>query len=145
MFSRYETDVRRQANPAGVVGLCNAMHLHFEQCAIGNKDLLPLEDFIKMMTLQYQTSLGLGLGFPNDATIRKSRRKDYYGRRGTVARSRNFIGQALGRGHQDGLGAASAVTGRGRGILRTSPRTRCLFWLPGRNLRKRQHMQILAY
>ena len=54
MFSRYETDVRSQANPAGVVGLCNAMHLHFEQCAIGNKELLPLEDFIKEMASQYQ-------------------------------------------------------------------------------------------
>ena len=45
-------------------------------------------------------------------------------RRGTVARSRNFIGQARVRGHQDGLGAASDVTARGRGMLRTSPRDR---------------------
>ena len=124
MFSRYETDVRRQANPAGVVGLCNAMHLHFEQCAIGNKDLLPLEDFIKEMTSQYQTSLGLGLGFPNDTTLRKGRRKDYFGRGRTVTRARHFMGQALGRGQQGVLGAASGATGRGSGLLHTSPRGR---------------------
>ena len=79
MFSRYETDIRRQANPAGVVGMCNAMHSNFEQCTmIVNKELAPLDNFEREMASQYQFSLGLGLGFPNDAVTRKGRRGSSY-------------------------------------------------------------------
>ena len=97
MFSRYETDIRRQANPAGVVGLCTAMHTNFEQCAVINKELSPQDVFIREMTSQYQTSLGLGFGFPNDSTARKSRRRTTFN---TYPRSGLLRGRGLTREQQ---------------------------------------------
>ena len=34
LFAQYETDIRVQANPAGAVGLCSAMHGEFERTTI---------------------------------------------------------------------------------------------------------------
>ena len=74
LFSRYVTDVRTQANPSGVVGMCNAMHSEFKRSAFYADELKPFPDFMKEMKAQYQTSLGLGDSFPNDKTTRDKRR-----------------------------------------------------------------------
>ena len=58
LFSQYEADVRKLANPAGVVGLCSYMHAELERSALYNDELKPLKDFMRDMTTQYQTSLG---------------------------------------------------------------------------------------
>ena len=126
MFSRYETDVRRQANPAGVVGMCNAMHSNFEQCTIINKELAPLDNFEREMASQYQTSLGLGLGFPNDAVTRKGRRRNTYNRGRSYQRQVYFGGRGLSRQQQDGLMAGASVAGRGGGPSRAALRSRGL-------------------
>ena len=34
LFAQYESDVRAQANPAGVIGMCLSMHAEFERGAI---------------------------------------------------------------------------------------------------------------
>ena len=113
MFSRYETDVRRQANPSGVVGMCNAMHSNFEQCAIVNKELKSLDDFIREMTSQYQTSRGLGLGFPNDATLRKNRRRNSFSRGHPYSRQGHLGGRGLNRAQHAELMLGNGVAGRG--------------------------------
>ena len=119
IFSRYETDVRRKANPSGVVGLCNAMHTNFEQCAVINKELSSQEIFIREMTAQYQTSLGLGFGFPNDSAARKTRRKSTYSSGGSYPRSSLLRGRGLNREqHRElaetgGSAGGSNVTQRG--------------------------------
>ena len=74
LFSRYVTDIRTQANPAGVVGMCNTMHSEFKRSAFYADELKPFPDFMKEMKAQYQTSLGLGDSFPNDKTARDKRR-----------------------------------------------------------------------
>ena len=124
MFSRYETDIRRQANPAGVVGMCNAMHANFEQCTIVNKELAPLDNFEREMASQYQTSLGLGLGFPNDALNRRGRRRSTYNRGRSYQRAVYFGGRGLSRQQQGGLMAGASVTGRGGGPSRAALRSR---------------------
>ena len=74
MFSQYETDVRSQANPAGLVGLCNTMHADIKRSAVHSTGLKPLKDFMKEMKGQYNTSLGLGEPFHNDITRREKRK-----------------------------------------------------------------------
>ena len=74
MFAQYETDVRSQANPAGLVGLCNTMHAEIKRSAVHSLKLKSLKDFTKEMKSQYNTSLGLGEAFLNDIT-RRERRK----------------------------------------------------------------------
>ena len=46
-FSQYEVDIRANANPAGLVGMCSTMHAEFEHCTLFNKELLGLRDFTK--------------------------------------------------------------------------------------------------
>ena len=122
MFSRYETDIRREANPAAVVGLCNAMHTSFSQCALANKELKSKEVFIREMTAQYQTSLGMGFGFPNDSVVRKASRKAY-GRGQTYSRSASQVGRGLSRQQHRLLDAASGATPIGRdGLSRQAAR-----------------------
>ena len=113
MFSRYETDIRRQANPAGIVGMCNAMHSNFELCAIVNKKLKSLDEFIREMKSQYQTSLGLGFGFPNDATLRKNRRRNNFSRGNSYPRPGHLGGRGLNRLQHEGLMLGNGVAGRG--------------------------------
>ena len=115
MFSRYENDIRREANPAGIVGLCNAMHTSFSQCAVANNELKSREVFIREMSTQYQTSLGMGFGFPNDSVVRKASRRTY-GRGKTYSRSDLQVGYGLNRQQHRLLKAASA-TPIGRGGL----------------------------
>ena len=71
LLAQYEQDVRTRANPAGVIGMCSSMHAEFERCAIYNEDLKPLQDFIKDMRAQYNTSLGLGASFQSDGRRRQ--------------------------------------------------------------------------
>ena len=110
MFARYETDVRRQSNPAGVVGLCTAMHTNFEQCAVLNKELSAQDIFAREMTTQYQTSLGLGFGFPYDIT-RKSGRKSTYKRGKSYSRSSLLRGRGLNREQHGVLAEPSGTAG----------------------------------
>ena len=127
MFSRYETDLRRQANPAGVVGLCTAMHTNFEQCAVINKELSPQDVFVREMTSQYQTSLGLGFGFPNDSTARKSRRRSTFN---TFARSGLLRGRGLTREQQRELsetGSRSGTDGVSQRVAQAARRARGVF------------------
>ena len=75
LFSQYESDVRSQANPAGVIGMCSSMHAEFERGAIYNEELKPLRDFMKDMVSQYQTSLELGQSFANDGGTRMKKKQ----------------------------------------------------------------------
>ena len=128
LFSQYEADVRKLANPAGVVGLCSYMHAELERCALYNDELKPLKDFMRDMTSQYQTSLGLGKSFSNDSSTRKNRNRNRYTRGQSYVRPNQFVGRGLGRGLQMartsfGIGTgdiantdASPLRGRGRGL-----------------------------
>ena len=61
--------------------MCSSIHAEFERYAIYNEDLKPLQDFIKDMRAQYNTSLGLGASFLSDGRKRqrksRGRRFDY--------------------------------------------------------------------
>ena len=76
MFSQYESDVRTQANPNGIVGLSSAMHNEFERAVIFNDRLKPLQEFMSEMKGQYQTSFGLGSPFPKDFGERDRQREN---------------------------------------------------------------------
>ena len=119
MFARYETDVRRQSNPAGVVGLCTAMHTNFEHCAVLNRELSAQDIFAREMTAQYQTSLGLGFGFPYD--LRKSGRKSTYKRGKSYSRSGLLRGRGLNR-EQHGVLAEASGTAGGRNSTQQAAR-----------------------
>ena len=74
LFSQYDAHIRSQANPAGVVGMSNAMHNEFKRATVHGSDLKNLDDFMKDMKGQYNTSLGLGRSFMNDVPARNKRR-----------------------------------------------------------------------
>ena len=86
LFTQYESDVRVKANPAGVVGMCSAMHAEIERSVLWQQELRGFGEFIRDMRSQYQTSLGLGVSFPNDSSRRQRKR------------SRSFRGQSFARG-----------------------------------------------
>ena len=97
MLSQYEADIRRQANPAGLVGMCNAMHAGFERSVLFNEELKPLREFCRDMKIQYQTSLGLGRGFPNDSVARKFGRGNRRGRGTNYMRPSQLASRGLNR------------------------------------------------
>ena len=72
--------MREHSNPAGVVGLASAMHCTFEAATFHGNKLESLEDFIKEMRSQYQTSLGFGTSFSKDAFPGTRRRRSGRGR-----------------------------------------------------------------
>ena len=122
MFSQYETDIRSQANPAGLVGLCNSMHPDIKRSAVHSTGLKPLKDFMKEMKGQYNTSLGLGEPFHNDV-IRRERRKGRGNRnlRGPSWRaSDSFGGRNSTRAQRpvQPLNTARALAGFGQGNRR---------------------------
>ena len=80
LFAQYQTDVREHSNPAGVVGLASAMHSEFEGATFHDNKLKSLDDFMKEMKSQYQTSLGLGTPFSKDAFPGTRRRRGGRGR-----------------------------------------------------------------
>ena len=100
MFSRYETDVRNQANPNGVIGLTAAMHDEFDRTIVFNDQLKSLDDFMSCMQTQYQTSLGLGAAFPKDFGGRSRQRNNRRGRGGSFFPRRRFPTLGSGRGIQ---------------------------------------------
>ena len=83
LFTRYVSDVRVLANPAGVVGMCTSMHSEFEREAFLGEGLKPLKESMRDMKAQYQTSLGLGSPFSKDKKQgKRTRRRPFYrGRR----------------------------------------------------------------
>ena len=110
LFSQYEVDIRANANPAGLVGMCSAMHAEFEHCTLFNKELRGLRDFTKEMKSQYQTSLGLGSSFPNDSVARKAAKRKTNSGQSFSFRRGQFIRPGMGRGQQE----VAAVSDRGR-------------------------------
>ena len=61
MLKQFDEDVRRHANPAGAVGMAQALHKEMERALLyGDQKLKPLRDFAREMRTQYQTSSGLG-------------------------------------------------------------------------------------
>ena len=74
MFSQYEAHIRAQANPAGLVGMCNAMHADIKGATVHGTEMKSPSEFMREMKSQYNTSLGLGESFRNDMTPRDKRR-----------------------------------------------------------------------
>ena len=74
LFTQYEPDIRVKANPAGLVGMCSTMHAEIERSVLWQQELRSFDEFMKDMRSQYQTSLGLGTSFANDAARRQKRR-----------------------------------------------------------------------
>ena len=95
LFAQYQQDVREHSNPAGVVGLAAAMHSEFESTAIYSNKLRSLDDFMKDMRSQYQTSLGLGTPFAKDSFPGTRRRRGGRGR--SYWRNRRFYTQGVNR------------------------------------------------
>lgn len=132
LLAQYQTDVREHANPAGVVGLAAAMHCEFEVATFHGNELKSLQDFMKEMRSQYQTSLGFGATFAKDAFPGTRRRKS--GRGLGFWRNRRFSQQGVLReqvtpqdassGAYRDMGGAQATivgagAGRGRGVRRS--------------------------
>ena len=121
MFAQYESDVRTQANPNGVVGLSAAMHDEFERAVVFNAKLKPLQEFMSEMKSQYQTSLGLGSPFPKDFGGRSRQRNNRRGLGRSFLSRNRFPALSSGRGlqgQQERFGTsqtAGAIPIRGRG------------------------------
>ena len=124
LFAQYQTDVREHANPAGVVGLASAMHCEFEGAAFHGTKLKSLDDFMKEMRSQYQTSLGFGATFSKDAFPGTRRRRG--GRGQGFWRNRRFSQQGVLReqvathdanagGYRNLRGTQATVVGAGGG------------------------------
>ena len=124
LFSQYEADVRVKANPAGLVGMCSAMHAEIERSVLWQQELRGFSEFMKDMRSQYQTSLGLGVSFSNDASRRqKKRSRSSRGRsysRGRPSHNR-FEGFPSGQ-NTPIVGGLPGYRGRGRGTQIGSPR-----------------------
>ena len=80
LFKQYESDIRTQANPAGAVGMCTAMHALLERAAIYDEELEGLGKFMQDMRTQYQTSFGLGDSFAHDSRRPRRRTRTQRGR-----------------------------------------------------------------
>ena len=93
LFTQYEPDVRVKANPAGLVGMCSAMHAEIERSVLWQQELRSFDEFIKDMRSQYQTSLGLGTSFANDAA-RRQKRRNRNSRGRSFSRGQGFQGRA---------------------------------------------------
>ena len=132
LFAQYQTDVREHSNPAGVVGLASAMHCTFEAATFHGNKLESLEDFMKEMRSQYQTSLGFGSTFSKDAFPGTRRRRSGRGR--GFWRNRRFAQQGVMReqvasqgtssGGYQRLGATHTArigAGAGRGTVAHDP------------------------
>ena len=137
LLTQFEEDIRRHANPAGAVGMAQALHNEVERAILyGDQELKPLREFARELKTQYQTSLGLGKPFPRD-TVPGTRRRNRnfrhssrfrYGRdSGTQAFPGNQLGSTVrgfvpgGRGgdydwrFQQPAGSSQAQAGSARG------------------------------
>ena len=117
LFAQYQTDVREHANPAGVVGLAAAMHCEFEAATFHGNKLKSLQDFMKEMRSQYQTSLGFGATFAKDAFPGTRRRTSWRGL--GFWRNRRFSQQGSLREQVTPQGASSGTYGDARGAQAT--------------------------
>ena len=121
LFAQFETDIRQQANPAGVVGLATAMHGATERSVMFNHNQKSLKDFMDEMRSKYITSLGLGSSFPKDNNRPRQKR---WSRRGRQTFSRNRLASqrsvdATQNPHQGGRDASaqtSNIANRGRDV-----------------------------
>ena len=95
LFTQYELDVRVEANPAVVVGMCSAMHAEIERSVLWQQELRDFRDFMKDMRSQYQTSLGLDTPFAKDSFPGTRRRRGGRGR--SYWRNRRFYTQGVNR------------------------------------------------
>ena len=111
LFSQYVQDVRMQANPAGVVGMCASMHAQLERAAIYSDELKSLRDFRKENRAQYQTYLGLGSPFPKDSPPRNRRSG-----RSSRGRAYRFRTQGLSRFQQSGTPETSPAMAYDQGF-----------------------------
>ena len=113
LFSQYKSDVRSQANPAGFVGMCNVMHSEIKRAAVQCNGLKPLDDFMKDMKSEYNTSLGLGQSFGNDVPARDKRRGRNFGSTRARPWSRSSRGE-----DRDSTGGQQTrpIQSRGRGL-----------------------------
>ena len=101
ILTRFDEDVRRQANPAGAVGMAQAMHNEMERAILyGDQRLKPLRDFAREMRAQYQTSLGLGKSFHRDRATGVSKRTRGFRNRSSFRGNRYFRGQGFSRFQQ---------------------------------------------
>ena len=149
LFAQYEEDVRVMANPAEVVRMCTTMHAEFKKATLYNEELRTLPDFMKSMTSQYQTSLGLGKSFlknsngklkkrtRNNRTRDSSRGSGYgYRRQGGSTRQQTsqFSPEAPASqpytGSNSGTGASNdfdyrAGAGQGRGVCHHDQNGNC--------------------
>ena len=129
LFTQYESDVRVQANPAGVVGMCTALHESIERGALFNEELSSLKKSMSDMKAQYQTSLGLGSPFRKDS-ISRAKRQAKRSRRRSYSRMQSYDTQELARaqlpypnfGSQAfASGGLQNSRGTGRGRTSTAP------------------------
>ena len=101
ILTRFDEDIRRQANPAGAVGMAQAMHNEMERAILyGDQQLKPLRDFAREMRAQYQTSLGLGKSFNRDKATGVSKRTRGFRNRSSFRGARYFRGQGFSRFQQ---------------------------------------------
>ena len=150
LITQFDEDIRRHANPAGAVGMAQALHSEVERAILyGDQELKPLREFAREMRTQYQTSLGLGKPFPRDTVPGTSRRtrgfrnrsRFRYGRNtGTQVFPGNQLGSTVrgfvpgGRGRDydwgipqpGGSGQAQAAPTRGRGACFNYQAGNCL-------------------
>ena len=73
------------------------MHAGFERSVLFNEELKPLREFCRDMQAQYQTSLGLGNGFPNDSVARRFGRGNRRGCGTSYMRPSQFDNRGLNR------------------------------------------------
>ena len=136
MFAQFEQDVRIKANPAGVVGMCNSMHAEIKRAAMYNDALKPMDDFIKEMKGQYQTSMGLGSSFARDYSIQRNRRGRR--RRGQASYRSRFVGQnfsgGLGTDSHSAFGSPQPLRGNTGPARGTAP---CYDYMAGNCTRGR--------
>ena len=114
--------------------MCNAMHTEFKRSTVHSNGLKPLNDFMKDMKGQYNTSLGLGEAFRNDIPERNKRRERKFSNprfrtwnqsarfddRSTLGGQRSGLHQhaqnASYNFDQGGRGHRNAGPSRGRGV-----------------------------
>ena len=115
LFTQFDEDIRRHANPAGAVGMVQAMHNEIERAILyGDQDLKPLRVFAREMKAQYQTSLGLGKPFPRDTASGARRRARGFRNRSTYRNGRYSREQGFSRNQLGSTGFNGFSTG-GRG------------------------------
>ena len=144
LFTRYESDIRGEANPAGFVGLSSLLHSDLEEGVVFSEKLKPLKDSLVALRAQYQTSLGLGDAFPKDSMARK-KNKAKRQRRRPFSRGRWYGSQGLNRqqheqlpfmyqgGQPFGPAGQQAIQGSGRGAVApvNAARGRCYAFQAG--------------